>query len=94
MQKNQKIVVIGAVIALGLLLGVVWVRNAARERVKLSFTESSLGSLESKLEILNVEDLEGLSGVGSTYFTSQDIDQLAMNLESLEFEDLEGISSP
>ncbi|MGQ9680794.1 MAG: hypothetical protein ACUVV4_08555 [Candidatus Bathyarchaeia archaeon] len=94
MQRNRKIVVIGAVIALGLLLGAFWVRNTTREKVKLSFIESDLVSLEGKLEILNVEDSEGLSGVGSTYFTSQDIDQLGLNLESLEFEDLEGISSP
>lgn len=94
MQKNQKIIAIGVAIALALVLGATWARNAAKEKPKVSFSESSLSSLEGKLESLSIEDLEGLSGGDSLHVSSQNLDQLSQSIESLEFDDLEGLSSP
>jgi len=93
MKKNQKIIVIGVAIILALFLGAAWARNTAKEKPKVSFAESNLGSLEDKLESLNIEDLEGLSGIGSLNVSSQNIDQLGLDIENLEFDDLEGIST-
>ncbi|MBS7619163.1 hypothetical protein KEJ21_00740 [Candidatus Bathyarchaeota archaeon] len=94
MQKRQKIIAIGVVIVFILALGGVFLRNATKEKPKVSFTKDSLSSLESKLESLSIEELEGLSEGSSLNVSSQNLEQLSLNIEGLEFDDLEGLSSP
>ena len=64
--------------------------------VEVPFTESDLDTLESELEGIEFDDLEGLTANGPSLvgFSSEDLDRLGEILESLEFEDLEGLTSP
>lgn len=93
MHKNQKIIMLGVTIVLVLVLGTALMRNAAKEKPKISFAESNLSSLEGKLESLSIEDLGGLSESGSLHVSSQNLDQISQSIERLEFDDLEGLPS-
>jgi uncharacterized protein YoxC len=88
--KRTLIILAVAVLALG-IGGALLNRS---NKPKLSFTESSLQTLENKIRGLDVEDLEGLSSTSTVPFSTQDLDTLGSRIDNLSFEDLEGLSSP
>lgn len=91
MPEKRTLIILAAALLLTVGLGAAWVRVSNKDKPKVSFTESSLKTLETKLQGLDVEDLGGLSVV---QFSTQDLDQLGSKIDGLAFDDLGGLSSP
>lgn len=94
--RKNSIVLVAAALILVIGFGAARQRLTPKDKVEVHFTESDLDTLESQITGLEFEDLEGLTGEGTSLvgFSSEDLDRLGAALESLEFEDLEGLTSP
>ncbi len=89
--KHTLIMLVVALLAVGIGSALIKDRFS---KPKVSFTESTLQTLENKLQGLEVEDLEGLSLTSNIPFSTQDLDQLGSKIDGLAFDDLEGLSFP
>ena len=94
--RKNVLLIAAAVLIMALGYGAARKIFTPKDTLELPFTESELNALESQIEELEFDDLEGLTTEGASLvsFSSEDLDKLGEILEDLEFEDLEGLTSP